>query len=142
MGKINKEFFKDKDILFVGYSSKNKAFCSSIMNAFAKNGIKVYPMNTRTKDGFDVKVYQHFEELPKVPETAYVLLKNDNALNMLKPLKDNGVKRILFQSSKVADQAVMEQCSQMGVETAVGCPMMLFGSGMHRLHGFFSGVKR
>jgi predicted CoA-binding protein len=142
MEKISKGFFKGNDILFVGYSSKNKAFSNSIMNAFVKNGFKVYPMNSRTKNGFDVKVYQSFEELPKVPETAYVLLKSENAVNVIKPLKENGVKRILFQNEKIADKAVLEQCNQLGIETAAGCPMMLFGSGLHRIHGFFSGVKR
>ncbi len=142
MEKINKNFFKGNEILFVGYSSKNKAFCNGVMNAFVKNGFKVYPMNTRTKDGFDVKVYQDFTELPKVPDTAYVLLKSGNAQNVIKPLKENGIKRILFQNEKVADQAVQEQCKQLGIETAVGCPMMLFGSGLHRIHGFFAGVKR
>lgn len=142
MEKINKAFFKGNEILFVGYSNKNKAFCSTIMNAFVKNGFKVYPMNTRTKDGFDVKVYQNFAELPKVPDTAFVLLKSDNARNIIKPLKENGIKRILFQNGKVADEAILEQCRQMGIETAVGCPMMLFGSGLHRIHGFFNGVKR
>jgi acyl-CoA synthetase (NDP forming) len=142
MEKINKNFFKDNEILFVGYSSKNKAFCNGIMNAFVKNGMKVYPMNTKTKDGFDVKVYQDFAELPKVPDTAYVLLKSDNVRNVIKPLAENGVKRILFQNEKIADKAVLEQCSQLGIETAAGCPMMLFGSGLHRVHGFFAGVKR
>ncbi|MHB1393681.1 MAG: CoA-binding protein [Clostridia bacterium] len=142
MEKVNKDFFKGNEILFVGYSSKNKAFCNGVMNAFVKNGFKVYPMNTKTKDGFDVKVYQDFAELPKVPDTAYVLLKSDNARNIIKTLKENGIKRILFQNGKVSDQAVLEQCKQMGIETAVGCPMMLFGSGMHRIHGFFAGVKR
>jgi predicted CoA-binding protein len=142
MEKISKDFFKGNEILFVGYSSRNKAFCNSIMNAFVKNGFKVYPMNTRTKDGFDVKVYQSFEELPKVPETAYVLLNGVNAINSIKPLKENGVKRILFQNEKIAEKAVVEQCNELGIRTAAGCPMMLFGSGLHRLHGFFSGVKR
>lgn len=142
MGKISKDFFKGNEVLFLGYSSRSKAFCSEIMNAFARNGFKVYPMNTRTNEGFDVRVYKEFSELPKVPDMAYVLLNSSNAENILKPLKDNGVKRILFQSGKVANQAVMEQCRQLGIETAVGCPMMLFGSGLHRVHGFFAGVKR
>lgn len=142
MDKISKDFFKDKEILFVGYSSRNKAFCNSIMNAFVKHGFRVYPMNTRTGEGFDVKVYQSFSELPKVPETAYVLLNGVNAINVIKPLKENGVKRILFQNEKIAERAVVEQCRELGIETAAGCPMMLYGSGLHRLHGFFSGVKR
>ncbi len=142
MEKINKGFLKDKDILFVGYSSRNKGFCNSVMNAFVKNGFKVYPMNTRSTEGFDVKVYKSFEELPKVPETAYVLLNGVNAINSIKTLKENGVKRVLFQNEKVAEKAVVELCREQGIETAVGCPMMLFGSGLHRLHGFLSGVKR
>ncbi|HWQ31032.1 MAG TPA: CoA-binding protein, partial [Negativicutes bacterium] len=130
------------EILFVGYSSKDKMFSNGVLNAFVKNGFKVYPMNSRTKEGFDVKVYQTFEELPKVPETAYVLLKSENARKVIKPLKDNGVKRILFQNNKVADKEILDQCSQMGIEAAIGCPMMLFGSGLHRVHAFFAGVKR
>lgn len=142
MEKISKDFLKGNEILFVGYSSKNKAFCGTVMNAMVKNGFKVYPMNSRTKDGFDVKIYQSFSELPKIPDTAYMLLKSDNARNMIKPLKENGVKRILFQNAKVADQDTLNLCKDMGIETAVGCPMMLFGSGLHRIHGFFAGVKR
>ncbi len=142
MEKISKDFFKGNEILFVGYSSKQKAFCSSIMNAMTKNGYKVYPMNNKTKTGFDVKVYQNFSELPKVPETAYVLVKGENAREMVKLLKENGVKRILFQNSKVADQDTLNLCKEIGIEAAVGCPMMVFGSGMHRLHAFFAGVKR
>ena len=142
MKKISKDFFKENEILFVGYSSKEKAFCNSVMNAFVKNGFKVYPMNSRTKEGFDVKVYQTFEELPKVPETAYVLLKSENARKVIKPLAENGVKRILFQNDKIADKEILDQCSRLGIEAASGCPMMLFGSGLHRLHSFFAGVKR
>jgi predicted CoA-binding protein len=142
MGKISKDFFKDKEILFVGYSSRNKAFCDTIMKAFEQNGLEVYPMNMRSRDGFDIKVYQSFDELPKVPETAFVLMKNENTKKVIKPLMENGVKRILFQNGSVADKAVLEQCRQMGIKASVGCPLMLFGSGLHRIHGFFAGVKR
>lgn len=142
MKKISKDFFRGNEVLFLGYSSRNKGFCSSIMNAFVRNGIRVYPMNTRTGKDFGIKVYQDFSELPKVPDTAYVLLNSDNARKVIKPLKDMGVKRILFQNEKIADQDIREQCRELGIETAAGCPMMLFGSGLHRLHGFFSGVKR
>jgi len=142
MEKLSKDFLKDKEILFVGYSSRNKGFCNSVMNAFVKNGFRVYPMNTRTGEGFDVKVYKSFEELPKVPETAYILLNGVNVINAIKPLKQNGVKRVLFQNEKIAEKAVVELCRELGIDMAVGCPMMLYGSGLHRLHGFFAGIKR
>jgi len=142
MKKISRDFFKSDKILFIGYSSKGRRFCSNVLNAFVKNGFKVYPMNTRTKDGFDVKVYQSYDELPEMPDTAYVLLKGVNAERAVNSLKDKGIKRILFQSERMVDQSVREQCERMGIETAAGCPMMLFGSGLHRIHGFFAGVKR
>jgi acyl-CoA synthetase (NDP forming) len=122
MEKINKDFFKSNEILFVGYSSKNKAFCSGIMNAFAKNGFKVYPMNTKTKDGFDVKVYKDFAELPKVPDTAFVLLKTDNAREVLKPLKENGVKRILFQNGKIAIKLFLNNVSRWALKRLWAAP--------------------
>ncbi|MGE5682894.1 MAG: hypothetical protein ACM34K_18660, partial [Bacillota bacterium] len=60
----------------------------------------------------------------------------------VKQLKDFGIKRILFHNSKTVSQETLEECRQAGIETAIGCPMMIFGKGLHRFHGFLSGVKK
>ena len=142
MVKLTKAFFADKEVLLIGYSSNKQSLSNSIYKAFIDAGIKVFPVNNKQNATFDVKVYSDISELQKVPTTAYILLDHENAKKAVKQLKGSGVKRILFQPGKTADKEILDECAEAGIETAVGCPMMLFGSGLHRLHGFFAGVKR
>lgn len=142
MKKLNKEFFKGNEVIFIGYSSKNQPFSKMIYDAFTKSGIKVYPVNCKEGASYDVKVYKTLDELPKMPETAYLLLKKENVQKIINELKDKGIKRILFQSKSIADASILEDCSKMGIETMVACPMMGFGTGFHRIHAFFAGVGR
>ncbi|MBP1755661.1 MAG: hypothetical protein H6Q59_2059 [Firmicutes bacterium] len=138
MSKLYKNFFKDKDILFVGYSSRNNAYCKEIYQTFMNNQMRVYPYNTKENATFDVKVYQKLEELPSIPKSAFVLLSKSNAAVAVKELIDKGVKRILF---RVADPVTLAECEKAGVEAVVGCPMMIYGTGLHKFHAFFAGVK-
>lgn len=141
MVKLYKGFFKDKDVLFVGYSSRNSGYSKGIYKAFTDNGIRVYPYNIKENAQYDVKVYKRLSELPVVPQTAFVLLNTKNASGAVMELIDKGVKRILFRSKVTADQATLEACDKAGVETAYGCPMMLLGSGLHKIHAVLAGVK-
>lgn len=141
MAKLSKDFFTDNEVLFVGYSLKNNAFSKGVYDAFAKNGIKVYPLNKNAEGSHEVKVYKSLTDLPKVPRCAYILLNRDNTGNMVKLLAENGVTRILFQNKKNGDTDILTQCKDLGMDTAVACPMMVLGSGIHRLHGFFAGVR-
>lgn len=140
MVKLNRSFFTDKDILFVGYSSRNAAYSKEIFKAFTDNRIKVYPYNKKENATYDTKVYKNLDELPTVPKTAFILLNRDNTTKAVKELLPKGVKKILFRSKNV-DPAVLEECDKAGIETAFGCPMMVYGTGMHKLHAFFAGVK-
>ena len=137
MAKLYKNFFKDKDILFVGYSSRNSAYSREIYRAFVNNQMKVYPYNKKDAS-YDVKVYHSLEELPNMPKSAFVLLNKSNAAKVVKELIDKGVQRILF---RVADQDTLAECEQAGIEAIVGWPMMIYGNGLHRVHAFFAGVK-
>jgi len=139
--KLYKEFFKDKEILFVGYSSRNSAYSKELYNGFSNNQIKVYPYNTKENASFDVKVYKKLEELPVMPKCAFILLSKENTAGAVKELIGKGVQRILFQSAKNVDRATVEACEKAGIEIAVGCPLMIFGGGFHKVHAFFAGVK-
>lgn len=141
MRNLKNEFFTEKDILFIGYSSRAPQFSNMIYKAFTDAGIKVYPINPKSSSNYTIKVYHDISELPKVPSTAYILLNNNNAKSVVKQLKDCGVKKILFHRGRTADQSLLDECKQAGIETAVACPMMMFGSGIHRLHGLLAGVK-
>lgn len=141
MVKLSKNFFTDNNILFVGYSSRNKAYSNSIYQAFTDNKIQVYPYNTKDNAAYDIKVYKKLEELPEIPKTAFILLNKNNTAKAVKQLIENGVTKILFYSKSTVDPSILSDCDKAGVITAVGCPMMVYGSGIHKLHAFFAGVK-
>lgn len=142
MSKLEKDFFDQSEVLFVGYSGgKNQPFSKMLYQAFANNGIKVYPVNRKTEGNYDVKVYNNFSDLPKIPSTAFVLLNKENTRKAVKELADCGVKRIQFQSKRNIDEEILSDCAKMGIDTVVACPMMKFGSGIHKIHGFFAGVR-
>jgi predicted CoA-binding protein len=141
MKNLSKEFFTEKEVIFMGYSSRTPQFSNMIYKAFTDAGIKVYPMNPRKDGKFDVNVYSNISELPKTPKIAYILLNNENARKAVEQLKGTGVEKILFHRGKTADQQLLNDCAAAGIETAVACPLMLFGSGLHKLHAFFAGVK-
>lgn len=142
MTKVSGKFFDENEILFVGYSSRNERFCGDVMQAMMHAGIRVIPFNKKAGAFGQAKVYNSMESLPKVPRTALVLLNADNALKSVKELADHGVRKVLFQNKRSASLEVLAECGRLGLEAAVGCPMMVFGSGIHRFHGFLAGVKR
>ena len=141
MPKLSKDFFINNEVLFVGYSSRNKAFSKSIHDAFVNNGVKVYPYNTKVEGNYDVKVYHNLDEIAKMPATALVLLKKENTREAVKTLSQKGIKRIMFQSKSVVDPETLTSCKDMGIEAVVACPFMIFGKGLHRIHAFFAGVR-
>ncbi len=138
MAKLYKDFFKDKDILFVGYSSRDNAYSKEVYKAFINNQMRVYPYNKKENATYDVKVYKKLEELPVIPKSAFVLLNKSNAAKAVKELIDKGVQRILF---RVADSETLGICANAGVEATVGCPLMLYGKGLHKFHAFVAGVR-
>lgn len=141
MVKFGKNFFNEKDILFVGYSSRNEAYSNIVLQAFTNNNIKVYPYNTKENAAFNTKVYKRLDELPVIPKAAYVLLNKSNTAKVVKQLIDNGITKILFYSKNTVDSDTLSECEKAGVVTSIGCPMMIYGKGIHKLHALFAGVK-
>ena len=141
MEKLSKAFFDGKEILFIGYSRKYESFCKNVFQTLTNHGIRVYPLNNRPDANFDIKVYRNFNELPKTPSFAYVLTNQANTSKLISQLKEKGIRKILFQSMKNVDQATLDLCREIGIATAVGCPMMFYGSGIHKIHAFFAGVR-
>jgi predicted CoA-binding protein len=141
MRNLKNEFFSEKEVLFMGYSSRSPQFSSLIYKAFTDAGIKVFPVNPKTSSKYDVKVYQDLSELPKVPSVAYILMNNKNAKAAVQQLKSYGIKKIMFHRGKTADRSLLDECKEAGIETAVACPLMLYGSGIHKLHAWLAGVK-
>lgn len=138
--KISRSFFEANEVLFVGYSRKHEPFCRIVYDAFAKRGTAVYPVNPKP-DGFSVPVYASLEDVPARPELAYLMTGKNVTATLVEGLAARGVKRAAFQSRMSVDEETLRRCEELGIETAVACPMMALGGGFHRFHGFLAGVR-
>lgn len=144
MEKLSKSFFGN-EVLIWGCTPPDKVYYTRLYKAFTQNGITVYPMSIMPKDAkttLDFKTFDTLEEVSKIPECVYVLANKDTTHPTLKRFRDAGVKRIVFYSKACVSPEDLAECEKMGIETRLGCPMMLYGKGPCRLHAFLAGIKR
>jgi len=141
MTKLTKDYFTNNEVLIVGFPLNGDASMKMILPAFLRNNISVLALNGDYKgEDVGIKVYKSFEELPKVPECAYIYLARENITPWIDQMAKAGIKRVLFHSKKDVDPSDVERTQKAGMETAIACPMMLLGKGIHRLHKFLAGV--
>jgi acyl-CoA synthetase (NDP forming) len=138
--RVFRSFFIAKEVLFIGYSKRQAAFCKSVKEAFERSGAKVFPVNpSGGPEG--VHVYASVGAVPAKPELAYVMTNKANTAKLIDDLGSQGVKRVLFQSRMSVDDAILARCADLRLETAVACPLMALGGGFHKFHGFLAGVR-
>ncbi len=136
-------FFPKKEVVFIGLSSDPRSFSRKVYQDFTNAGFKVYAVNKRKFREPDLEVYSSVNQIPEVPECAYILLSKEKTRKAVEDLKGTGIKKLILQSSKTVDQETLDECIKMGLETVVACPRMFLSKGlMHRLHGFFAGIKK
>lgn len=140
MAKLTKEFFSDNEVIILGYPLKDDSSMKMILSAFVSNNIKVYAVNSNATGDLDIKIYNSLDELPKVPKCAYIYLEKNEITPWISRMKEKGVQRVLFHSKKDVEPADVESCKKAGLETAIACPMMLLGKGIHKFHKFLAGV--
>jgi hypothetical protein len=140
MAKLTKDYFSDGEVLILGYPLKDDPSMKMILPAFIRNNIKVYAMNENASGDLDVKLYKSFSALPKVPKCAYIYLEKNEITPYISKMKENGVKRVLFHSKQDVEPADVDACKKAGLETAIACPMMLLGKGLHKFHKLLAGV--
>jgi predicted CoA-binding protein len=141
MKKIDKNFVENKEVLFLGVAQRYKMFSQMAYKGFVANGIKVFPVSV-DDESYGFQTYKSIDELPAVPKTAYTILDAPDTKKLVPKLKDKGVTKLLFHSANIYDDELVAQCQKAGIEVAASCPLMLYGKGLHRFHGFISGVKR
>lgn len=140
MAKLKKDFFANNEVLVVDYPLNADPSMKMILQAFMKNGMNVYAVNGKAQGDADIKVYKSLSELPKVPKTAYIYSEKKDIDPWIEPLKAAGVERVLFHSKKDVDPGQLEACAKAGLTTAVACPMMILGKGLHAFHALIAGV--
>lgn len=141
MGKINKDFFEG-GVLVCGCSSKDNLYYKRLYKAFTDNGIKVYPMPTTPESELGFTTYAKFNDLPEIPKSVYILSHKSLTPQIMEHLYELGVKKIAFYSMACVDSDILQTCQSKGIETTIGCPLMLFASGFCWIHAAIAGVKQ
>ena len=139
--KIPASFFKADNVVFVGYSKRHAAYCTSVREAFEVRGSKVYAVNP-APGTYDVNVYSSVDDVPGSPELAVVITNKSRNAELLASLAAKGVKRVMFGSSVSADADTLARCETLGMEGAVVCPLQAMGGGFHRFHGWITGIPK
>lgn len=140
MAKLSKEYFSDNEVLILGYPLKEDPSMKMILQAYLNNNITVFALNDAAEGHAEIKIYKNLDELPKVPKCAYIYLEKEDITPWIGKLKASGVTRVLFHSKKDVDPGDIKLCTEAGLETAIACPMMLLGKGLHKFHKFLAGV--
>lgn len=141
MSKLSKDFFINHEVLIVGYPIKTDPSMPMLLQAFLNNGIKVFAQNSAATDDADMKIYTSLADLPRIPKSAYIYLDKKDIDPWIGQLASAGITRVLFHSKNDVDASQLEACKKAGLETAVACPMMIFGKGIHWFHGKLAGVR-
>jgi predicted CoA-binding protein len=138
--KVSKDFFQPGPLAFIGWSSKQLAYCESIKTALEARGFSLFPVNTNPASGFGPKVNRDLAAVPADVVQAFILPTGDSALASVEELAGLGFRRILVRNRKLS-AAALAKAAELGVEVATGCPLMVYGTGLHRFHGLLSGSR-
>lgn len=140
MAKLTKDYFMNDEVLILGYPLEPDKDMKMILSAFQRNNITVYAMNANATKDTDIKIYKSFSELPKIPKCVYIYLAKDDIAPWIEKIKVNGIQRVLFHAKRYVEAVDIDACTKAGLETAVACPMMLLGKGIHKFHKLVAGV--
>jgi predicted CoA-binding protein len=137
---FSSSFFTPGPLAFVGWSSKQLAYCESIRAALEAKGFSVFPVNSNPASEFGATVHRDLASVPSDVVQAFILPTGDSALAAVEELARLGFKRLLIRSGKLAAAAVAK-AGELGLEVTTGCPLMAYGKGLHRFHGLLVGVR-
>lgn len=79
--------------------------------------------------------------MKKLPRSAYVLCEKSEATDIVRRLEEKGIQRILFHPFLTPDSRALTTCKEHNIETIIGCPNMLFGKGICKIHASFAEIQ-
>jgi len=132
------EFLAEKNIAIAGVSRNSMKWGNGLMKELVKKGIKVYPVNPHADTLEGEKCYHHIAELPEEVKSLIIATKAKYTEAILKEVNNSGIKRVWMQKGAGKGSASAEAvsyCKQNNIPYVYGfCPMMFFGTGMHKFH--------
>lgn len=141
MKKLNLSYFNNQEVVLIGLSSNKKSYSQKVYEVLTENRIMVYPVNKRSDITFDINVLKSIFEVPRTSTIACVLTKKENNEGMVEQIIKMGIKKILVRSKSQLSEKDIDIINREKVELTIGCPFMVYGKGLHRFHGYLTGVK-
>jgi len=133
------KFYADKNIAFIGLSSKGKQFSNSLYDDMKKNGFTIFPVNPKFEEYAGDKVFNSINDLPAEISNAIVLTPKTETRKVVDELIEKGIKNIWIQQGAHSPELqnnnipndvnlVYNECFYMYMEPV---------SGPHAFHRFF-----
>jgi uncharacterized protein len=138
MKKTIDNFKNQKHIAVAGVSRTKGKWGNALMKELDKVEITTYPVNPHADEIDGKKCYNDLKSLPAEVKSLIIATKPEATLQLVKDAIDAGIERVWLQKGvgkgSATDEAI-EYCKENNLDYVYGlCPMMEFGSGMHKFH--------
>jgi predicted CoA-binding protein len=138
MRKTIDTFLEQKHIAIAGVSRSSSKWGNALMKELDKLQLHTYPVNPHAEELEGKKCYHQLKDLPPEVKSLIIATKAEASLDIVKEAKEAGLERVWMQrgvGKGSASPEAIEFCKQNGLDYVYGiCPMMEFGSGMHKFH--------
>lgn len=138
MNETIKKFLGHKEIAIAGVSTKDHSWGKDLMKELHKGGYNVYPINPKYNEVEGVKCYNSPDELPENVENLIIAVKPETAVEIVKKLGSTKIKRVWLNQGigqGAFSEEALNSLKEQKIEYVYGfCPMMFFGSGLHKFH--------
>lgn len=141
MKKLNKNYFDNQEVILIGLSENEKTFSRMVYKILKENNVTSYPINIRENTNFPFKVYKSIVDVPNTASIACILTKIENNHGLVELIIETGVKKVLLRNMKQLNEKDINTLKEANIELTVGCPNMVLGKGLHKLHGLLAGIK-
>lgn len=131
-------FLENKEIAIVGVSPRKENWGLMLMKELHKKAYKVYPVNPKYSEVEGVKFINSLSDLPSNVENVIIAVNHKLACEIIKQIDGTGIKRVWLNQGigqGAYSLEAVDLLKQSKLEYVYGfCPMMFFGSGMHKFH--------
>jgi len=138
MKKIIQSFLDDGKVAIAGASNNRDNFGKSIMKELQKLGYEVYPVNPKCNEIGGTPCVPTVRELPAEVNNLILAVPAGITDQIIDQCIDSPIQRVwmLKAAGKGSYSEKAHQiCRENQIEVVYGfCPMMFFGSGMHKMH--------
>ncbi|MFC1553284.1 CoA-binding protein [candidate division KSB1 bacterium] len=131
-------FFEQKKIAVVGVSRSSKKFGNTIFDGLKSKGFTVYAVNRKTGET-DEGIYPDLKSLPEKADSIIVVVKPEEAVNVVKDAVEQGIRHIWFQQGAGSPEAV-EYCRDNGVNVIDNECIFMFAEPVTSIHRFHRGL--